>query len=100
MGAGVPEGFAVFGVFKGVQIFFAHFVSSFSMGEGIKNTHPPIKIRGGIQKYSTVPPWLRIASPLIVALTGEPGMAFPPYGSEVVSIRYAYKTLPPKWVSL
>jgi hypothetical protein len=25
MGAGVPEGLAVFGIFKGVQIFFAHF---------------------------------------------------------------------------
>jgi hypothetical protein len=24
MGAGVPEGFAVLGVFKGVQIFFGH----------------------------------------------------------------------------
>ena len=28
-----------------------------SLGKGIKKSHP-LKIRGGIQKYSTVPPWL------------------------------------------
>ena len=30
-----------------------------AVGEGIKNTPPPEWIRGGIQMYSTVPPWLR-----------------------------------------
>ena len=35
--------------------------------------------------YSTVPPWLRHKPSLIIALTGEPGRAFPLHGSEVVS---------------
>jgi hypothetical protein len=41
VGAGVPEGLAVLGVFKGVQIFFGHnnFLL-FDVGKGIKNTHP------------------------------------------------------------
>jgi hypothetical protein len=41
--AGVPEGFAVLGVFKGVQIFFGHsFFLLLMLGKGIKNTHPLI----------------------------------------------------------
>jgi hypothetical protein len=41
MGAGVPEGLAVFGVFKGVQIFFGHDVFLlFDVGEGIKIPTP------------------------------------------------------------
>ena len=34
--------------------------------------------------YSTVPPWLCKAAPLIDALTGVPGKPFPTHGSEVV----------------
>ena len=45
----------------------------------------PEKIRGGIQKYSTVPPWLRQMPSLIGAVMGAPIRAFPPGGSEVVS---------------
>ena len=53
---------------------------------GHKNNPIPWRNRGGIQKYSTVPPWLRrSAPPLIDALTGAPGGAFLPHGSEVVS---------------
>ena len=35
--------------------------------------------------YSTVPPWLRPWPSLIDAVTGAPGKAFLPCGSEVVS---------------
>ena len=66
---------------------FLIFHSSFpSCGEGIKNTHPLKRIRGGIQMYSTVPPWLRQKPSLIGALTGAPVRAFLPCGSEVVSL--------------
>ena len=39
--------------------------------------------------YSTVPPWLRPGPSLIDALTGAPGMAFPPIrlGSGIASGR-------------
>ena len=37
-------------------------------------------------QYSTVPPWLRLLPSLIDALTGAPGRAFLPCGSEVVSL--------------
>ena len=41
VGAGVPVGFAVFGVFKGVQVFVGHgILPPFNVGRGIKNTHP------------------------------------------------------------
>jgi hypothetical protein len=87
MGAGVPEGLAVLGVFKGVQIFFGHgVILLFDMGEGIKNTHP-LKNQGWDTdvQYSTVPPWLRHMPSLIDALTGAPVRPFPTGGSEVVS---------------
>ena len=75
----MPVVFAVFGVFKGVQIFFGHgFLPPCILGEGIKNTHP-LKDQGWDTKYSTVPPWLPcMAEPLIDAITGAPGVAFPP----------------------
>jgi len=49
VGAGVPEGFAVFGVFKGVQIFFGHKYPSLNIGEKYKKYPSPETIRGGIQ---------------------------------------------------
>ena len=54
------------------------------IGEGIKNSHPLTK-QGWDTKYSTVPPWLRLAPSLIDAITGAPGRLFPTCGSEVVS---------------
>ena len=58
-----------------------------------EKSHPLNKIRGGIQKYSTVPPWLRQMPSLIDALTGAPGGPFPTFGSEVVSV-FAVLRLP------
>ena len=66
VGAGVPVGLAILRVFKSEFVF--HKNTSVSAdpdrlvlcGEGIKNTHPLNEIRGGIQQYSTVPPWLRL----------------------------------------
>ena len=58
----------------------------FSEASRNKKIAHPLKIRGGIQKYSTVPPWLQIALPLIDAVTGAPESAFPPVSSEVVSL--------------
>jgi len=51
--------------------------SSFFVGGGHNKTPTP-EDQGWDTKYSTVPPWLhRKAVPLIDALTGAPGMAFP-----------------------
>ena len=66
------------------SLFTIHY--SFPIGEGIKNTHPLTKIRGGIRNVfhgSTLVTagWLS----LIDALTGAPGLPFPANGSEVVS---------------
>jgi len=79
VGAGVPVGLAVLGVFKGVQVFVFHFVfPPFLIREkGIKNTHPLNKDQGWDTKYSTVPPWLRQMPSLIGTVTGAPGVAFP-----------------------
>jgi hypothetical protein len=60
----------------------------------------PDQNQGWDTKYSTVPPWLRIASPLIDAVTGAPVRLFPTGSSEVVSYREANKTLAPKRISL
>jgi hypothetical protein len=40
MGAGVPEGLAVLGVFKGVQIFFGHGFYLLLIGGRIEKSHP------------------------------------------------------------
>jgi hypothetical protein len=85
MGAGVPEGLAVLGVFKGVQIFFGHNNSSLLIGRRYKNTHP-LKIRGGIQSIPRFHPGYSAGLSLIGALTGAPGLPFPTNSSEVVSI--------------
>jgi hypothetical protein len=55
---------------------FSILFSSFLIGEGKIKT-PPLKDQGWDTKYSTVPPWLQLSLPLIDALTGAPGMAFP-----------------------
>jgi len=45
---------------------------------GGKKETPPLKNQGWDTKsYSTVPPWLQHKLPLIDAVTGAPGMAFP-----------------------
>jgi len=41
------------------------------------NKIPTPEDQGWATKYSTVPPWLQQMLPLIDALTGVPGMAFP-----------------------
>jgi len=52
------------------------FVPPFDWGRA--NKIPTPEDQGWDTKYSTVPPWLhRKAVPLIDALTGAPGMAFP-----------------------
>ena len=62
-------------------------------GEHIKI--PPLKDQGWDTKYSTVPPWLQLALPLIDALTGAPGGAFPVRSSEVVAAGQGYRSLSP-----
>ncbi len=77
VGAGVPVGAAVLLVFKGVQVFFGHGFSSFSLGAGIKRTSPLIGFRGEVKMlYSTVPPCLRHAPSLVISVTGEPVPAY------------------------
>ena len=49
-----------------------------------KNNPTPEKSGVGYKMYSTVPPWLQIALPLIDAVTGAPGLPFPTVGSEGV----------------
>ena len=56
-----------------------------------------LKDQGWDTKYSTVPPWLQIALPLIDALTGAPDRAFLPDGSEVVSIPAVLQMPCTKW---
>ena len=51
---------------------------------GYKKSPSPDEHQGWDTKYSTVPPWLQIALPLIDALTGAPDGAFLPHSSEVV----------------
>ena len=78
VGAGVPEGLAVLGVFERVQVFFGHGFYLLLIG-GRYRKIPPLKNQGWdtIIMYSTVPPWLQLALSLIDAITGVPGMAFP-----------------------
>jgi hypothetical protein len=57
---------------------------------------PPLKDQGWDTKYSTVPPWLQIALPLIDALTGAPGTSFPMLGSKVVSALQGCRAVAPK----
>ena len=61
--------------------------SSFYIGRRYKKYPPPEQNQGWDTKYSTVPPWLPLAKPLIDALTGAPDRPFPTDGSEVVSHR-------------
>ena len=56
---------------------------SLRYGEGYKKAHP-LKSGVGYKMYSTVPPWLQQALPLIDALTGAPDPEFPPDSSEAV----------------
>ncbi len=77
VGAGVPVGLAVFGVFKRVQIFFGHgSVPPLDWGGYAKI--PPLKNQGWDTKsYSTVPPCLQPGGcSLIAAVTGGPVSAY------------------------
>ena len=66
VGAGVPVGLAILRVFKSEFVFhksYLRFGGSYPpciVWGRYKNTHPLNEIRGGIQQYSTVPPWLRL----------------------------------------
>ena len=46
-------------------------------GKGYKKFPSPEQNQGWDTKYSTVPPWLQLALPLIDAVTGVTGAAFP-----------------------
>ena len=67
MGAGVPIGLAVLGIFKRKLVFFVdldffgHCMLPPLFLEGAKKAPPPMSIRGEASKYSTVPPCLRVA---------------------------------------
>ena len=75
------------GFSKVYRFSFSILFSSFSdSGERYKKYPPPEQNQGWDTKYSTVPPWLLLAKPLIDALTGAPGGAFLPRSSEVVSL--------------
>ena len=61
------------------SLFTIHYLP---IGEGIKKFPSPEQNQGWDTKYSTVPPWLRLAPSLIDAVTGVTGRAFPPGSSE------------------
>ena len=67
VGAGVPIGLAVLGIFKRELVFFVdldffgHCMLPPLFLEGAKKASPPMFIRGEASKYSTVPPCLRVA---------------------------------------
>jgi hypothetical protein len=58
VGAGMPIGFAILLIFKGIKVFFRHFKFPPSY-LGAKKNPTPDKIRGGMIIHSTVPPCLQ-----------------------------------------